>query len=363
MPPTNSSSSEPFGLDFILWAKEIAKLSLRYSNLKGYQVEDFQENVNLGYFSQAYIDSIEALGISTNPKLQFINSGKLHHIYYVDKNATGNASGSSWINAAISVSALNLNNANAGDTVYVSGGIDSTIYPKDGISNINISGGDLVIANGNDTRHNGKVIFSTATTAGSLRASFIINGCTNIKLTGLTLKWEIGTTYAGNYVAMFNNSDYCCIDNCHIISNGNATGITAHYSSHISITNNNIESLSNNYTTDLDQDGINIGLGDGGHTITGNTIILRGKSGIPHTDGIQFIWEGSDNNYETIIANNFYNDITYSSAQTGSAIYYNACYTNRLLIYNNIFVYNQAYREGLSILGNSPNYHTSATGV
>ena len=74
MPPTNTSPSQPFGFDFISWAKEIANLSLRYSNLKGYSIEDFQENVNLNYFSQTYIDSIETLGISINPKLQFINA-------------------------------------------------------------------------------------------------------------------------------------------------------------------------------------------------------------------------------------------------------------------------------------------------
>ena len=43
MPPTNSSPSEPFGLDFIMWAKEIANLSLRYSNLKGYQLKIFKK--------------------------------------------------------------------------------------------------------------------------------------------------------------------------------------------------------------------------------------------------------------------------------------------------------------------------------
>ena len=58
MPPTNASPSEPFQLDFIQWAKEIANLSLRYSNLKGYSIDNFQENVNLNYFNQTYIDNI-----------------------------------------------------------------------------------------------------------------------------------------------------------------------------------------------------------------------------------------------------------------------------------------------------------------
>ena len=60
MPPTNNLPSEPFGLDFINWAQEIAGLSLRYSNVKGYAIKDFQENINIGLFRQSYIDSMEA---------------------------------------------------------------------------------------------------------------------------------------------------------------------------------------------------------------------------------------------------------------------------------------------------------------
>ena len=66
MPPSKTppisptgNYSEPYQLDFITWAKEIANLSLRYSNLKEYAIEDLQENFNLGYLSQNYIDSIE----------------------------------------------------------------------------------------------------------------------------------------------------------------------------------------------------------------------------------------------------------------------------------------------------------------
>src|ERR1035437_8625783 len=97
--------SEPYRLDFIHWAKEIANLSLRYSNLTGYAIEDFQENLNLGCLRKTYIDSIITAGKSINPRLQFITT--LPNIYYVDKNATGNGSGSSWANAANSPSDLN----------------------------------------------------------------------------------------------------------------------------------------------------------------------------------------------------------------------------------------------------------------
>src|ERR1035437_6447610 len=121
---------EPYRLDFIHWANEIANLSLRYSNLTGYAIGDLQNNLNLGYIKQTYIDSMVTTSKSTNPRLQFITT--LPNIYYVDKNATGSGNGSSWANASKSVSGLPWSSINGGDTVYVSGGSDSTVYLQDG---------------------------------------------------------------------------------------------------------------------------------------------------------------------------------------------------------------------------------------
>ncbi len=47
-PPINPSGnySEPYKLDFVTWASEIAKLSLRYSNIKGYFIQDVNENIS-----------------------------------------------------------------------------------------------------------------------------------------------------------------------------------------------------------------------------------------------------------------------------------------------------------------------------
>ena len=48
--------------------------------------------------------------------------------YYVDKNATGQNNGISWTNAWTSFSNINWNSIQPGDIIYISGGVDSTVY-------------------------------------------------------------------------------------------------------------------------------------------------------------------------------------------------------------------------------------------
>ncbi len=46
---------------------------LRYSNLKGYGIENLQHDISQGYLSQTYVNSVKSAGTSINPKLQFIS--------------------------------------------------------------------------------------------------------------------------------------------------------------------------------------------------------------------------------------------------------------------------------------------------
>ncbi len=102
-PPINPNGvySEPYRLDFTTWAQEIAKLSLRYSNLKGYGIENLQQNIDQGYLSQTYVNNVKAAGQAINPKLQFVSfEPKNYNLWYVDRDAKGNGDGTSWENAA-----------------------------------------------------------------------------------------------------------------------------------------------------------------------------------------------------------------------------------------------------------------------
>jgi hypothetical protein len=345
--------SEPFRLDYHSWAKAIAELSLRYSNLTGYTIGDLQENLNLGYIRQTYIDSMEISGNSINPKLQFIKTRP--NIYYVDKYAIGNGNGSSWTNAANSISALNWSSIHGGDTVYVSGGTDSVTYGRTQLSGKGDNTGIIVLTKGWEAGHNGKVIFLAQDTSHDYTFQFT-NNCTNIKITGLTLKWTGMVTGNTEEVIVIEASSYIYIDNCDIHSNGKAYGILADHSDFISITNNTIEIADNNYPQD--QDGINFYYGKGGYTITGNRIITRGTNFTPHKDIIQMTYVGDDNKYLTTIANNFMSAINDTGTIHSQGIYIDVVGSNRFLIYNNIVTVSSG-GSVLTVTQTSP-YHTTA---
>ncbi len=348
--------SEPYKLDYITWAKQIAYLSLRYSNIVGYDIEDLEENLSLEYLRKSYIDSVLAESESINPRLEFINTSSA---FYVDKYATGNGSGSSWINAATSLSKLNWSIINGGDTVYISGGADSVIYPQDFIKNKRADE-PITITGGKEEGHNGKVIFS-ASSINDYKATLAVDNCRNIKLTGITVEWEIDNNnmYCNNLLV--HNSSRIYIDGNHLITDGHCSPLNIVGDTVIFITNNNIETLLNSVDEQIqnDQDGIDVGGGAGGHTITGNVIHVRGLDGSnAHIDVMQWYKEGSSENLQSVIANNFFFDVEPSAIHNGSALYYNDCYSNRLLIYNNIICGNTTDWDGIDIVGN-PAYHTS----
>ncbi|WP_229797362.1 hypothetical protein [Jeongeupia chitinilytica] len=63
--------SEPYRLDYVRWAQEIASLSLTYPNLKGYVIDDFWDNMIPDRFTDAYIDEMVAAGKAINPTIKF----------------------------------------------------------------------------------------------------------------------------------------------------------------------------------------------------------------------------------------------------------------------------------------------------
>lgn len=81
--------------------------------------------------------------------------------YYVDKNASGNNSGTSWANAWQSFSDIDWSSIKPGDTINISGGIDSTIYNEQ--LNIITQGSVnnyVTVQSSIDAGHSGRVIIN-----------------------------------------------------------------------------------------------------------------------------------------------------------------------------------------------------------
>ncbi len=63
--------SEPFRLDYVRWAEEIAGLSLEHDNLVGYVIDDFWGNVTPRWFTLESIQEMIDAGRAVNPEIKF----------------------------------------------------------------------------------------------------------------------------------------------------------------------------------------------------------------------------------------------------------------------------------------------------
>lgn len=75
VPPTESPPiygtrySEPFRLDYMRWAEEIALLSLTHLNLKAFVIDDFWANRNV--YTPAYVSTMRQRARAINPNMEF----------------------------------------------------------------------------------------------------------------------------------------------------------------------------------------------------------------------------------------------------------------------------------------------------
>ena len=333
-PPINPSGSysEPYRLDFVTWAQEIAKLSLRYSNLKGYTIENLQQNLDQGYLTQNYINDVKTEGTSINPKLQFIQP-KSYHLWYVDRDVSGGTgSADSWANAVKSIHALPNASIADGDSVYVSGGSDSTLYLDDYISGLTAN---CIITQGKDTGHNGDVYFSTRSSTYNM---FLIKNSSNFEMSNFTFTTDgVDSSKTVDYLLMSDNSSNVTIAHCNILSPhgngasvrwGTGLGMVLSYDSII---------ISQNWRPEgtWETDNIQFYNSSGGNIVDHCYIENRDMNGGTSVDMIQWIFCGNSNDYLTQITNNVF---VANGATIHAAIYTSSMYSNRILIANNIFM-------------------------
>ncbi len=84
LPPSESgpqgggSYSEPFRLDYVRWAEELARLSLKQPNLKAWVIDDFCQNLSL--FTPDYLGRMQTAAKRLNPNFRFLPLLYFHDI-------------------------------------------------------------------------------------------------------------------------------------------------------------------------------------------------------------------------------------------------------------------------------------------
>ena len=287
------------------------------------------------------------------------------NVWYVDRDAAGSNNGTSWDNAWKSINNINWVSVGNGDSIYVSGGTDSTLY-KDyygggtgyliypSYTTYGLDGRvftqQVVIAPAWQSGHNGDVYFGARDN--NVQWILEIHNISNIKLIGFNFIDDRTANYGtimylgGDGVDGRHYRDsLITFENCHIVGNG--LGSMIYLSGYkITIKDCLIEQPENNTINDQDPFGISGGKGE--HTIDRCTIIMRNGNEITdaHRDGIQISnigWAGmTDYERHTFtISNNLIIDTNPNGISWNNMIYnYGWDYTPsiRFLIYNNIIV-------------------------
>ncbi len=284
------------------------------------------------------------------------------NVWYVDRNATGANTGRSWADAWNSLdSSIWLGNIGVnwaiigdGDTIYVSGGTDSTrYYPigenrNNGVLRRTVDGDvvrtfnqTVVVKRAWQSGHNGEVYFTPRNDQTYM--IFNVEGVNNVTFSGFNFydTRTNNTQQLNGLIHIYDSNN--TLENCFIYNRGLTGGV------YISGTNLTLRGCTFEYeNNDLDNDSDPIGMagGTGGHIIEQCTFILRNTSMTTnaHRDIIQISNVGNvstnDVTVDMIVRNNIilmptqgigWNSVVYSSGMWTNVNFY---------IYNNIVAVN-----------------------
>lgn len=285
------------------------------------------------------------------------------NVWYVDRDATGANNGLTWADAwnyldssgRAGYNGVNWSVIEAGDTIYVSGGTDSTTYlPAVGKTTFWISpkfpylGGiyepydfaePVIITKAWHEGHNGDVVITSRDGDNNSYGVFHVSDVNNVKFVGLRIIDRRGNSPVATSMTNF-YGDNLVFEDCYFWLRGVTGGIgLGGYSS--KILNCYIEYEENDLANDLDLFGS--GNTKGGHVIDGNIIILRnGNTGTTsHRDIMQLSGDGDATTgtyITTVISNNLVIDEREEGTGWNAMLYFVGNKNLRNLIFNNIIV-------------------------
>lgn len=271
-----------------------------------------------------------------NIVLFFLNFTNLFaNNHYIDKNAKGNNDGSTWNSAWENFNSIDWNSILPGDTVYISGGMDSLIYTEMlHIEASGTSGNPIVFTAGIDPNHSGKVIIDVGQNFGNC---IYMSSKSYVEIKDFYLR------NSSDAVLKIKRSQDIKVENC-ILHLTSAGGIDISNSQSIIISGCNISTDTYIYHQ---TDGIYSQF-NSNNIYQNNHIVISNTEAGGHDDCIQ-----SYSDMATIISNNYLEQHNHKTSNA-QGIYVTAPVgSDTTRIFNNIFNATQSESNGLTFRGDS----------
>lgn len=226
--------------------------------------------------------------------LLLLFTANAQNVWYVNfNNTSGTYNGQSWATAwrtldAIwtkidgSIYGVDWDVIGDGDTIYVSGGSDSTTYIAQNIIMSGYGAGagqfidPVVICPSWESGHNGDVYIVNTN---HQKIAFSMSGLKNVKVTGFNVYHLPSNPLSDQQCAYITTSDSIVIDSSLFASDGSSTVITFADASYCTLSNSTVETLYNTFPCNQDLVGLTAGGSEipGGNKLINLSLISRGQ--------------------------------------------------------------------------------------
>ncbi|HEX5282758.1 MAG TPA: hypothetical protein VFW30_01465 [Bryocella sp.] len=88
IPPSEGADSLPYRSDYVAWSRALAKLSLKYKNFRGFNIDDIDQDISLKTFTRDYVCKIYRAKMAINPRLLFVPT-----VYDLDRSVADRLAG------------------------------------------------------------------------------------------------------------------------------------------------------------------------------------------------------------------------------------------------------------------------------